>query len=203
MHAALGVPGAQRQVGVVHERIQGRRVLGRGPQKQHRKLNKLQQLGVAEILARVLGHALQQVEAHRAFHNFPVHKLHYRAAGQLHKFVDTDVVLVLGLGQKSIEAHRAARLQAFKQLPQLGHAGRNIHGIITLKNDLIRRVEPHQFVIVGHLFAKLGEVLVKHARHPVPAGAHIEGESCGLKHAGPAAGAAVLFQQRYLPAGLG
>ncbi len=70
VHAAHGVPGPQGQVGVVHHAVEGWGAFWGRSQEQHRKLQDLDQAGVGEVLAHVLGHAAEHLDA-KALANQP------------------------------------------------------------------------------------------------------------------------------------
>ena len=203
VHSALGVPGAQGQVGVVHQRIKRGRILRSCPEKQDGKLHQFQQARVLEKAPHVLVHTLQHVHPHHVHEQLGVGELEYRTAGRIHESVDAHLVLVGRLLEKRVETDGAAGLVALEQGPQLAHLGRNIHGFRPFENHLVRGVEPFQLVIISHLLAKPGKVFLEHVGHPVPARAHVEGEALGPKHAGPTAGPFVFFEDGDVPAGLG
>ena len=184
VHSAHGIPCAEARVGVVHEAVKRGGVLGFGAQEEHRKFHDLEELGVREVLSGKGAERREQREACGVHEGLPFRELQGVVRGPVHEFVHADVVLDFGLGHERPELVAGARLDGLEDLRQRVQSSRNFKGAI-VKPDGVRRVETNKVHFLVHIRPEVCEVPFKHVGHPVPTGAHVEGESFGFEFSCP------------------
>ena len=184
VHAAHGVPGAKARVRVVHEAVQRGGVLRFGAQEEHREFHDLQKLGVGEMLPGKSAERREQREACGVHQGLPFRELQRVVRRLVHEFVHADVVLDFGLGHERTQLVAGASLNGFEDFRQGVQSGRNFKGAV-VKPDGVRRVEANKVHFLVHLRPEVCEVPFKHVGHPVPTGAHVEGEPFGFEFPSP------------------
>ena len=202
VHSAHGIPGSQTCVRVVHQRVQGRGVLGFGPKEQHRELHDLEKLGVLEMLSGKRTEGSEQRQACGVDHGLPFRELQRIVRGLVHEFVHANVVLDLGLRHEFAEFPAGSDLDFFEDGRQRIEPGRDLKRTV-LEPDGVGGVEANEVHFLVHVGSKILEVTFKHVRHPVPARAHVKREPVHFKLPRPPAQRVVAFNDAYAVSSFG
>ena len=193
VHPAHRVPGPQGRVGVVHQAVEGGGFFGFGPQEKNRKLDDLQQLRVLKVLARVRAEGGEQGQLHGVAQGLPTGEFPNGVGRLPDEGAHADVVLCPRFCQEGPQPESSARLQGLEQGLQRLHVGGDVHRAI-LEHHPVRRAQPNQVQLRRDFGPKPGKVPLKHVRHPVPTGPHVEEEALRSEGPCPAAGLVMAFE---------
>ena len=200
VHAPFRMPGAQTEIGKIHEIVKSRGLAWFGAQKKYGKFQSRNQFGVFELFAHLAANGFEKlVHPKRGFGRY---QFQGRQSGPKHHFIDGDIIVFARFLDQFAQLHRATRLDTFEFRTDLVHR-------IAYGDDLVREeyfvsgVQFIELVIVGNLFPEIAKKLFEDIGHPVPARAHIKGKSLALQLTCPTPDRPVFFIDGNLVSRLG
>mmetsp|Transcript_13970 Transcript_13970/g.48231 ORF Transcript_13970/g.48231 Transcript_13970/m.48231 type:complete len:346 (+) Transcript_13970:701-1738(+) len=182
---ALGVPRAQLDRCVVHHGVHGWDVLGGPAEEKDRPFHDGDEVRVLEVRPHMRCLRLEHLQPERLSEHPYVEELPQVEARAADVVTHGHSILVLGLLHEGSELRPCPCLFLLEHVLKIASPVRDVQRPAVAHEQPVRRVEPLQLEVLGGLPTKVGEPIVEHIWHPVPARAHVKGVSSLLPRSTP------------------
>ncbi|MPM88622.1 hypothetical protein SDC9_135726 [bioreactor metagenome] len=198
-HPFLREEHPQLEIHMAHDGVDCRRLGGIGTKKHHGVLEDLLGPSVADIPADKMIKLVQHPEAQTFGHQPSVEELTNMLVVTIEEILHRHLILVGGLLHVLLQCRSTALLEGFEQLHVLLKTRGKLCRLPFTVEDFVVGIERAEVKVGRTFLAKQAEVALKHLRHEIPRGSHVEGKPILVPIACPSAKLIILFDQRDTP----